>query len=158
MTTDERASRIDLALTDEQIEAYLALADTATPGPWTVDVHRETVTDVWRFLGSDTDGDNPVVFDCSSVDYEGGGWPPNDSDTAFIAQSRTIGPALAAELLRLRAEHAACAGALATAELMRDAWMRECQRLQDARRGRISTSGSSTDTSSAAAGEGVPDD
>jgi len=87
----------------KQLERIRAMAEAATPGPWNAKSQRISAEDCWWIESSD--GDKTVIFDCSTVDFEGGGTPPSDSDTAFIIAARTDIPVLIAEIEQLQAEN-----------------------------------------------------
>lgn len=82
--------------TDEQLAAWQALCDVATPGPWECYLLREhtpieegTTPDVF------VDPENPEQV-CAVTNYR-------DDDAAFIAAARMALPVLLAEVRRLRA-------------------------------------------------------
>lgn len=87
-----------MELTDDQIRELLALAEKATPGPWFSRFKRPLPAG-WLLATvesrPDPAGDllHPAVCDS----------PNGDSDAQFIAAMREAGPALAEEVLRLRA-------------------------------------------------------
>ena len=80
-------------LTDEQIAAFLEVCEQATAGPWVEDYGKAAKDKPLHKLNADGEkmwtwrGFVKVQFPC---------------DGAFIAASRTLAPALAAETLRLR--------------------------------------------------------
>ena len=84
----------------ERIESMLAelrviaKAEGVTDGPWRVSKSRGSCSKNWSMDSGDF-----TVFDCTYMDYEGGGDPPSDADAAFIARSRTITPAMAEMLI-----------------------------------------------------------
>jgi len=57
-----------------------------TPGPWRVIEKRRKFKRIdtydwdWKIVGSD----GAMVFDCSHVAYEGGGYPPESANLALI--------------------------------------------------------------------------
>lgn len=71
----------------EHLAARRAIAERATAGTWQWVSRSHRNGDQTEQLiarhgrGRETD----VVFDCSSVAYEGGGFPPCDDDIAYIA-------------------------------------------------------------------------
>jgi hypothetical protein len=80
------------------LDAAQALADAATPGPWTW-VHDEGSS--WDCLTGPAEYENLVLW-ANGVHTEG--WINADpADAAFIAQARTLVPALIAELIEARA-------------------------------------------------------
>lgn len=78
-------------LTDAEIEAYRALGRKASPEPWTVDRDEHPVLDGPGYCH--VDGWTDHGEDYMNLD---------PTDAAFIAASRTIGPALAEEVLEWR--------------------------------------------------------
>lgn len=79
----------------ERLDAAVALADAATPGPWGVDAnpHRVDIDDprgTWLFRSYAPDDDGVFVQDMAPDDYA-----ETKANAAFIAAARTELPALA---------------------------------------------------------------
>lgn len=115
--------------TDISTAAVERLLDGVTAGPWGIRQGRGIISDDWEMVGEN----NAVVFDCTCVDYDGGGDPPSDADACFIAASRDLVPALLADRDRLAAEVARLLAALVEIDNSPspDRWVPEYQNCRD---------------------------
>lgn len=80
-------------ISESRIRELLAIKPY-TEGPWKIHEGRHGVTDYWIMHGPGGPWESEV-FDCSNVDYEGGGTPPSDADAAFIIAGHDMQSALA---------------------------------------------------------------
>ena len=90
-------------LRDAEIEQYRELSEQATAGPWEIaeNGHRNSLRSPDATRQQYRDGSKSKLLTCWGNHHY------DDSeylDAAFIAASRTIGPQLAEEVLRLREE------------------------------------------------------
>ena len=84
-------------MTREELAAIKALADAATPGPWSYTTVKPYAT---------APASESVAYVSPEMmfgDSVGGGYVDRVADAAFIAAARTAVPALLAEVERLRA-------------------------------------------------------
>jgi hypothetical protein len=100
-------------MTRSELDAALALANAATPGPWTVHEQHECECDeCWDGISNEATPGRPAHHDSAFVpeslvvpDDEGDSM--SRENATFIAASRTLVPQLVAEVLRWRRQWAA---------------------------------------------------
>lgn len=115
-----------IEVTPAELDAILARADAATPGPWRVIFEPEA----YGTLGGEMDPDRVHnIFGGPDertriVETDGGCYPPRKPDAIFIAHARTDVPALVADNRKLQAKLAA---AVAFMERWDDCCGRDCE-------------------------------
>lgn len=98
-------------LTQDELDRLQALADAATPGPWTWGDDDEmwgppTPTDAQESYELDEDDTflyQPGQKRIRIIATDSGYYPPREADQAFIAEAREALPKLIAEVRRLQA-------------------------------------------------------
>ncbi len=96
------SAKVRSMISDEELDAWQKLADDATAGPWEWGDYRDGHGLEGRLL-SRASSDPKVILRPVATSWEGDyEIEYEEQDGAFIASSRTIVPALIAEVRRLR--------------------------------------------------------